>query len=106
MKIAIPVENTSGLDAPICEHFGRSPYFAIVTLKEGEAKIDIFANPSIEHSVGMIPEILAGYGVKKVIAGRIGEKAKFFFDQFGIEIETGTTGTLQEVIEKFLKEKD
>lgn len=106
MKIAIPVENDSGLDAPICEHFGRAPYFAIIILKEEGAKVDIFANPAIEHSVGMIPEMLAGYGIKKVIAGRIGEKAKLFFDQFGIEVETGATGTLREVIEKLLQEKD
>jgi len=33
-RIAIPVENQDGLEAPIAEHFGRAPFFAIVDLDE------------------------------------------------------------------------
>ena len=99
MRIAIPLENDLGLDASICEHFGRAPYFAIITIKGEEAEVGIFENPAVEHSTGMIPEMLAGYGVKKIIATRMGEKAKVFFKQFGIEVVTGVTGTLKDVIE-------
>jgi predicted Fe-Mo cluster-binding NifX family protein len=99
MRIAVPLENDLGLDASICEHFGRAPYFAIITIRGEEAEVGIFENPAVEHSAGMIPEMLAGYGVKKILATRMGEKAKVFFKQFGIEVVTGVTGTLKDVIE-------
>ena len=32
--IVIPVEDKSGLEAHVAQHFGRAPYFAVVTLDE------------------------------------------------------------------------
>ncbi|MEO2083687.1 MAG: NifB/NifX family molybdenum-iron cluster-binding protein, partial [Desulfurobacteriaceae bacterium] len=55
MKVAVPLESNSGLDSPVCEHFGRAPYFALITVKGGEVEVDIFENPIVEHSAGAIP---------------------------------------------------
>ena len=34
VRIIIPVEDESGLDARVVEHFGRTPYFAVIDLDE------------------------------------------------------------------------
>jgi len=34
VRIVIPVEDESGLDAPLSGHFGRAPYFAVIDLDE------------------------------------------------------------------------
>ena len=34
MRIIIPVYDESGLNAQICDHFGRTPYFAVIDLDE------------------------------------------------------------------------
>ncbi|RKQ63367.1 putative Fe-Mo cluster-binding NifX family protein [Thermovibrio guaymasensis] len=99
MKVAVPLEGSSGLDSPVCEHFGRAPYFALITVKDGEVEVDIFENPIVEHSAGAIPQMLAEQGVNRVIATRIGEKARAFFNQLGIDVTTGVTGTLRDVVD-------
>ncbi|WP_456341584.1 NifB/NifX family molybdenum-iron cluster-binding protein [Thermovibrio sp.] len=104
MKVAVPLKSDSGLDSPICEHFGRAPYFALVTLKDGEVDVNIFENPVVEHAAGAIPQMLAERGVNKVIATRMGEKARVFFKQLGIDVAIGITGTLRDVLEILKKE--
>jgi len=34
LRIIIPVYDESGLNAQICDHFGRTPYFAVIDLDE------------------------------------------------------------------------
>ena len=34
MRIVIPVNDESSLNAQICDHFGRTPYFAVIDLDE------------------------------------------------------------------------
>ena len=36
-RIVIPVEDKSGLEAHVAQHFGRAPYFAVVDLDEKES---------------------------------------------------------------------
>ncbi len=33
-RVVIPVENKIGLDAPLAQHFGQAPYFAVIDLDE------------------------------------------------------------------------
>jgi len=33
-RIVIPVEDASGLDAKVAQHFGRAQYFALIELTE------------------------------------------------------------------------
>ena len=39
-RIVIPVEDESGLNSRISDHFGRTPYFAILNLGEKGELID------------------------------------------------------------------
>ena len=52
-RIVIPVEDTSGLEAKVAQHFGRAPYFALIELNgKGQIiKVQIDRNTS-EHMGG------------------------------------------------------
>ncbi len=101
MKLAIPVEENRGIDSPICEHFGRAPYFAVIDVGEGGVSVEVRENPLIEHTAGALPELLKSWGVDRVIAARMGQKAQLFFSQFGIEVALGFSGTVREVLKRF-----
>ena len=101
MKLAIPVEEDRGIDSPICEHFGRAPYFALVELGEGGVSVEVRKNPLVEHTAGALPELLKSWGVDRIIAARMGQKAQLFFSQFGIDVVLGASGTVREVLKRF-----
>ncbi len=97
MKFAI---STDGED--VSAHFGRCPSFTIVQLENGKIlsreKID---NPG--HHPGYLPQFFSEMGVKCIIAGGVGRKAEWFFNEKGMEVIVGVTGSIEEVIEKLSK---
>jgi len=40
-RIVMPVENQTGLEAPIAQHFGKAPYYAVVDLDDNNAVLNI-----------------------------------------------------------------
>ena len=104
MRIAIPVMEPR-FDAPICEHFGRARYFAVFQIKGGKLNgAELIELPS-EHEPGELPALLKEHGVDIVIATRVGRKAISHFEELGIRVLTGITGTAHEVVEEFLEEE-
>ncbi len=98
MRIAIPVEENRGVDSPVCEHFGRAPYFAVVEIGEGGVSVEVRENPLLEHTEGALPELLKSWGVDKIAASRMGQKAQLFFKQFGVDVVLGASGTAKDVL--------
>lgn len=108
MKIAFAVDGPEGLDSVVSYHFGRSPYFVIVTLDEGGevTGVEIMENPFISsHSPGDVPRLFLEKGVSKVVAGGIGVKAKSLFNESGIEVITGVYGKVKDVIHEIEVER-
>ncbi len=50
MKICVPTENDTGLEAAVSGHFGRAPYFAFVDSES--RKVDFVANLDAGHLRG------------------------------------------------------
>ena len=98
MRIAIPVEENRGVDSLICEHFGRAPYFALVDVDENGVSLEVKENPLTEHTAGALPELLRNWGVDRIVATRMGQKAQMFFNQFGIDVVLGVSGTVRDAI--------
>ncbi len=98
MRIAIPVEENRGIDSPVCEHFGRAPYFAVVEIGEGGVSVEVRENPLLEHTEGALPEFLKSWGVERIVAYRMGTKAQEFFRRFGIDVGLGVSGSVQDVV--------
>ena len=83
--IAIPVAN-----GRLCMHFGHCEQFALLDV-DTEAK-EILKSRQIDpppHQPGLLPRWLHEQGVKLVIAGGMGGRAKGIFAEKGIEVLIG-----------------
>lgn len=99
MKIAISTDN-----GKVSAHFGRCPEFTIVEIKNNKVvSRKVIDNPG--HRTGFLPKFLNEQGVKYVIAGGAGFRAKQFFDQFGIKLITGVQDKIDNVINEFINGK-
>jgi len=97
MKVAISTDTGS-----VSAHFGRCPSYTIINIEDGKiTKREEIPNPG--HEPGFLPQYLAEKGVKTIIAGGMGPRAQSLFAQNNIAIITGIQGSVDEVIEKFLK---
>jgi len=101
MRIAVPTEGRGGLDDFVSMHFGRAATFTIYDTDTGE--VYVIPNTS-EHfgGTGTPPELLAKAGVDVVVCGNLGPKAILMFEQFGIRVYSGASGTARDAIEAFL----
>jgi len=98
VNVCVPTLGQGGLDDYVSDHFGRAPTFTIVDLKTGEVKV--IPNTSIHMGgSGYPPEIMREHGVDVMLCSGIGPRAIKMFEQFGIEVYVGATGTVREAIE-------
>jgi predicted Fe-Mo cluster-binding NifX family protein len=99
MKTKIVVSTDSG---KVSEHFGRCPEFTIAEI-ENEKVLNkkVIENPG--HSTGFLPAFVSKMNVQVIIAGGAGPRAKELFEQKGIDLILGFSGTVDEVLELFSK---
>jgi predicted Fe-Mo cluster-binding NifX family protein len=104
MRIAISSEDKNGLDSLVSHHFGRCPYYVLVDVENQEVQdIKELDNPFFQqHQPGMVPEFIHGHGVDVMLSGGMGRRAIGFFQQYGIEIATGASGTVRSALEGYL----
>jgi predicted Fe-Mo cluster-binding NifX family protein len=99
MKVAISTDQ-----GYVSAHFGRCQSYTIVEIKEGQVlSREEIPNPG--HQPGFLPEYLSEKGVNCIIAGGMGPRAQGLFAQKNIETIIGVQGTIDEVIEKFIKQE-
>ena len=99
MRICIPTEDQSGLNARIGEHFGRVPFYTLVDTEDPEVKV--IDNTGVHGATpGMPPaEIIAGEGADVVLCSGLGRRAITIFEGHGIHVFIGAQGTVQQAIE-------
>ncbi len=103
MKIAVTAKGGS-IHAQMDERFGRCEYFIIVD--SDTMKFNALFNPGMDASGGAGPAAakkIAQQGAEVLITGNVGVNAKQALDAAGIRIVTGYSGTVHEVVEKYLK---
>jgi len=100
MKICIPTMGNDGLDNLVGEHFGRVPTYTIVDLDTNEVKV--VPNTS-DHMGGQgnPPEIMAREGVNVMVCRGLGRRAISLFEEMGIDVYIGATGTVKDAIDAF-----
>ena len=104
MRIAIPTQGTAGLDDRVEEHFGRARYCTLIDIENGEiTDTEVLDVPSAEHGPGDLPNWLHSQGADAVLAWGMGPRAVEFFEQLGIEVVTGATGGVRDVVEGFIR---
>lgn len=104
MKICVPTMGNNGLEEVVGEHFGRVPTYTIVDLETNEVKV--VPNTS-EHmgGVGYPPEIMKREGVHVLVCRGLGQRAISMFDESGIEVYIGASGTVNDAISAFKQDR-
>ncbi len=100
MKVCIPTIDQQGLDDSVGEHFGRVPTYTIVDLETD----DVTVIPNTSHHMGGQgdpPEIMAKEGVNAMICQGLGRRAISLFENLGIEVYIGASGTVRDAITMF-----
>ena len=103
MKICITAQGNN-LESQVDPRFGRCQFFIIVDTETDET--DILENPNKDGMGGVgiqSGQIMAEKTVKVVLTGNVGPNAFQTLEAGGIEIITGVSGNIKEVIEKYKK---
>ncbi|MBU1726415.1 MAG: NifB/NifX family molybdenum-iron cluster-binding protein [Candidatus Omnitrophica bacterium] len=103
MKICVTSE-VGNLDSKVDPRFGRCQYFIIIDTDT--LKFEAVKNPNIESMGGagiQSAQLVASKQVKAVLTGNVGPNAFQTLQAAGIEVFTGASGTVKEVIEKYKK---
>ncbi|HDP97308.1 MAG TPA: dinitrogenase iron-molybdenum cofactor biosynthesis protein [Euryarchaeota archaeon] len=97
MKIGVPTMGDRGMDEVVCDHFGRAPTYTIVDSDTGSVRI--IENRS-EHmgGTGKPPEALARESVNLLLCSGLGPRAITMFQDSGIAVYVGATGSVREVL--------
>ncbi|MEW5959081.1 MAG: NifB/NifX family molybdenum-iron cluster-binding protein [Chloroflexota bacterium] len=107
IRIAISTLDNNGLSSAVSDHFGRCAYFTLAEIEDNQIKsVQAIANPHAHnHGPGQIPAFIKEQGATVMLAGGMGHRAVGFFEQFGIDVATGATGTVQQAIQAYLTGK-
>ena len=100
MKICIPTMGKGGLDDIVGEHFGRVPTYTIINLETEEVRIV----PNTSHHMGGQgdpPQIMAKEGVNVMICQGLGRRAINMFEDLGITVYIGASGTVRDAVNIF-----
>ncbi len=107
-KIAIPVEDKNGLDSKIAEHFGRAPYYAIVSLDDNKnvKTIEIEDNTG-EHfgGHGHMHDNLLRLSPNAIITHGMGPRGLIGFQNAGIAVLKAKGQTVKEVVAAYKDSK-
>jgi predicted Fe-Mo cluster-binding NifX family protein len=103
MKICVSA-TADNLEAQLDPRFGRCLYLIVVDSEtmQFEAIPNMAAGASGGAGI-QAAQTIADKGVKVVITGNVGPNAFRALSAAGIEIVTGASGTVKEVVEKFKK---
>jgi len=104
MLVCIPTMGKKGLDELVGEHFGRVPTYTLVETPTN--KVKVIENTS-EHGGGRgyPPEIIARTGAEVMLCGGLGRRAITMFEELGIMVYVGATGTVKDALQMWQDSK-
>ena len=103
MKICITSQGKD-IEAQVDPRFGRCQYFFIVDTDT--MKMDIVENPNKDGMGGVgiqSGRFMSENSIKAVLTGNVGPNAFQTLQAGGIEVITGASGSIKEVIDKYKK---
>lgn len=106
IRIAVASEDDLGMESNVSAHFGRCPYYTMVEAEGDKISLSYkVENPfyGAHGNPGQVPAFIRDQGANVIIAGGMGQRAVGFFNEFGIEVVTGTAGKVKSVIDGYLK---
>jgi predicted Fe-Mo cluster-binding NifX family protein len=107
IKIAVSAEENN-LEDGVSDVFGRSPYFIIAEIENGEIKkTEIVKNKNTDQTSGAgvsTAQLMAEKNVNAVITGNVGPRALDVLKQFNIAVYHGE-GPIKEALQEFIEGK-
>ena len=103
MKICVTSQGDN-LEAQVDPRFGRCQYFIVVDIESLE--FEAIQNPNISARGGagiQSGQLMANKDVKAVVTGNVGPNAFQTLEAASIEVFTGASGSVKEVVEKYKK---
>ena len=101
MKIAVSSTGKT-LDSAVEARFGRCPFFLIVN--PATLEFEAIANTNAELGGGagiQSAQLVAEKGASVVLTGNCGPNALQVFEKAGIQVVTGVTGSVSQVVQEF-----
>ncbi len=99
MKIAVASEGIM-----VTQHFGHCENFNIFEVENNQiVKAQSISNPG--HKPGFLPNYLFEIGVNVIISGGMGGGAVEIFNEKGIEVITGASGSAEVSVNNYLQGK-
>jgi predicted Fe-Mo cluster-binding NifX family protein len=99
MRICFPVEQDSGLDSPVCGHFGQAPFFLVVDTDTMEVADVIGQDGQGEHGRCRPVALLKGSAIDAIVVGGIGQGAIANLSAQGIRVVRAAPGSVRENLE-------
>lgn len=99
MKVCIPVTADSGLESPVCAHFGSAPMFMIVDTASGACHTIPNVNQHHQHGMCQPLASLAGIEMDGIVVGGIGMGALGKLMAAGIHVYLAEHPTVGQVVE-------
>ncbi|MFI3227693.1 MAG: NifB/NifX family molybdenum-iron cluster-binding protein [Clostridia bacterium] len=96
MKIAVSCNG-----AQIWSHFGHCENFMVYDVANGTINAEVSV-PNPGHKPGFLPNFLADMGVEVIISGGMGGGAVDIFNERGVEVVLGITGSAKTAVEQYL----
>ncbi len=99
MKIAVASDKGN-----VSAHFGFCEGFAVYDVADGKiAHREFVKNPG--HKPGFLPVFLHEMGVNVIVSGGMGGGAVDIFNEKGIEVVLGVSGTADGIVNEYIKGK-
>jgi predicted Fe-Mo cluster-binding NifX family protein len=97
MKICVPTMGDKGFEELVGEHFGRVPTYTMVDTETG--KVQVVQNDTTHMGgTGYPPDLIQSHGAEVMLCGGLGRKAIQMFEEKGIMVYVGASGTVTEAI--------
>ena len=104
VRIVVPVQDESGLNALLSEHFGRAPYFAVIDLEDdgGVSSQRIIPNVS-EHfgGTGRPPDRILQLQPTALITYGMGPRALRIFQDAMVAVLRANASTVKDVVSAY-----
>jgi predicted Fe-Mo cluster-binding NifX family protein/predicted DNA-binding protein (UPF0251 family) len=98
-KVAFPSSNQETID----QHFGRTDFYVVYDVQNGEIKKTLIENK--DHRPGKVPLLLKSHGVNVIICRNMGDKAIALFKHNQIDVILGAEGNIENQLNAFMNDE-
>jgi predicted Fe-Mo cluster-binding NifX family protein len=106
-RIVIPVVDETGLDARLSEHFGRTPYFAVVELDENGQVANQRTVPNVGHfgGSGQRADNILQLKPNAIITYGMGPRGLSIYQSVRVAVLRANANTVREVIAAYNRDE-